>query len=205
MANIFIDLMENEDDFSIKRLKQLFRDVSKKVHPDLVQKEDEYFIRVKEDYDEALQLLAKGSLKSRKIRKEDARVETLKCLFLFSIKVFTKQADVLLNRMIDVSKYYDKRIYDLLKRYNTEMYKNRNDWMRKASVYYSHSIFVACIKQLFQYYNMKSNMNHLLFKNYKQAMVGWSYNIDEKYEHILNDLYSWLENELDNDRIEYYG
>jgi hypothetical protein len=204
--NILIKLLKDENDISIKKLKQVFRTISKQVHPDITKNKQDYFIKLKRDFDEALAMIRDGRLRAReRLNTNDAREALLKNLYLFALKIFTKQADALLAKIIMVSADYDENINKLLRRYTDEFYGNREQWMHAASIYYSHNIFIVCIKQLFQYYNTGQKFHYQLFKGYKQAVDGWGRNIQENYKEILHELYLWLESELDKDPIEYYG
>jgi hypothetical protein len=204
--NVFIQILENEGEVSLPKLKHVFRAVSKRAHPDSGGGDGESFIRLRGEYEEAYRIIEEGSFAPRpRLGREEARRELLKRLYLYSIRVYAKAADALLAEMIALAGDYDEELRSLLRRYSRTMYGARKSWMRNARVYYAHNVFIIAIKQFFSYYNQGTLVAKNIFLGHRQAIEGWSGNIKPEYREILLGLYDWLRAELDKPRFEYYG
>jgi curved DNA-binding protein CbpA len=204
--NTFIQILENENDVSIKKLKQIFRIISKKVHPDLQNGNNDSFIKLKNEYEEAYKIIEEGKYKQYpKLGKEEARIELLKNLYQFYLRVYSRKADMILNDMIRFAGMYDSQIQQTLIIYQSTMYKKHNEWKNDARTYYAHNVFLICIMQFFQCYNENTKLPERIFLGHRQAIEGWAENIKKEYKDILLQLYDWLKSELGNVHFEYHG
>jgi hypothetical protein len=204
--NTFIQILENENDVSVKKLKQIYRIISKKVHPDICNGSNEAFLKLKKEYEEAQQLIEKGEYQHKKnLNREESRIELLKHLYQFYLRIYTKKADNIIIEMINLSGMYDLKIQKMLNRCNEVMYKKHTEWKNDARTYYAHNVFLICIMQFFQCYNDETELPKRVFLGHRQAIEGWSANIKEEYKDILLQLYDWLRSELDNKHFKYYG
>jgi hypothetical protein len=204
--NTFIQILENENDVSIKKLKQIYRIVSKKVHPDIISGSNEAFLKLKKEYEEAQEIIENGSYQNTyTLNKEEARIELLKHLYQFYLRVYSKKADIIMNDMIMLFRMYDVKIQKMIISYNDIMYKKHAEWKNDARTYYAHNVFLICIMQFFQCYNDGTQLPKRVFLGHRQAIEGWSANIKKEYRDILLELYDWLKMELDNKHFKYYG
>jgi hypothetical protein len=204
--NTFIQILENENDVSIKKLKQVFRIISKKVHPDLVNGNNESFIRLKNEYEEAYEIIAEGKYQQhKKLNKEEARIELLKNLYQFYLRIYSKKADMILDEMIRLAGIYDMKVKNCLITYKETMYKKHNEWKNDARIYYAHNVYLICIMQFFQCYNDNTKLAERIFLGHRQAIEGWAGNIRKEYKDVLLRLYDWLKDELNNTHFEYHG
>ena len=194
--NMFISLMEEDGIVNVGRLKHIYRLFSKRFHPDASKDEGHHFVKMHNDYEEALKLLESGEYERKQHRNGgDVRTALLKDLYLFSMKIFTKKADSLLSEMIDQAKRYDRNVEDLLLRYQDLLYRKHELWRSNGKTYYAHNVLMICIKQLFIYYNHKTENQLRIFRGYRQALQGWTYSLEDSQKHVLEDFFDWLEKE----------
>jgi hypothetical protein len=204
--NSFIQILENENDISIKKLKHIFRIISKQTHPDTKNGNNESFLKLKIEYDEAYKIIEEGKyIKGKVLNKEEARAELLKKMYHFSLKFYTRSADVLLNEMIELSRIYDHKVFEVFNDYNEVMYKNIKEWKRNKQIYYVNNVFLISIKQFFDYYNHGTIAKKNIFMGQRQVIEEWAWNTKSEYKEILLRLYDFLNDEIDNKRFEYYG
>jgi hypothetical protein len=204
--NSFIQILENENDISIKKLKHIFRIISKQTHPDTKNGNNESFLKLKIEYDEAYQIIEEWKyIKGKVLSKEEARVDLLKKMYHFSLKFYTRSADVLLNEMIELSRIYDHKVFEVFNDYNEIMYKNIKEWKRNKQIYYVNNVFLISIKQFFDYYNHGTIAKKNIFMGQRQVIEEWAWNTKSEYKEILLRLYDFLNDEIDNKRFEYYG
>jgi hypothetical protein len=201
-VNRFIRSMEESGDYSAAGLKRLFRRASKRVHPDLAEADGEAFLRLRQEYEEALAKLgAGGSAKGPRRRPEEARAALLRGLRRFTMKIFTKEADPLLDAMIQDAAGYDQALSALLARYRAEVYRSHSEWSGDAGRYYAHSVFISGARQLFIYYDQGGDLHKNLVRRYRESMAGWSRRIPKDFSEILEGLYSWIESEADKEAL----
>jgi curved DNA-binding protein CbpA len=204
--NSFIQILENENDISIKKLKLIFRIISKQTHPDTKSGNNESFLKLKIEYDEAYKIIEEGKyIKGKALSKEEARVDLFKKMYHFSLKFYTRSADVLLNEMIELSRIYDHKVFEVFNDYNEIMYKNIKEWKRNKQIYYVNNVFLISIKQFFDYYNHGTIAKKNIFMGQRQVIEEWAWNTKSEYKEILLRLYDFLNDEIDNKRFEYYG
>jgi hypothetical protein len=201
-VNSFIRALEESGDFSVARLKGLYRKASKKAHPDIAPGDGQAFVKLKREYEEAIAYLKKDAPERKeKPTPELARRALLKNLQLFTMKVFTKQADPVLDAMVETATDYDPALGALLARYRQELYRSHAQWSNDANLYYAHSVFISGARQLFLFYDSGPGLHKTLVLRYREAMAGWTRKIDPEFTEILSSLYDWIESELDKEPV----
>jgi hypothetical protein len=208
--NQFIELLEKGDDISIQKLKKLFRILVKSVHPDSSNRSNEVFIKLKNEYDEAYNILSNGLYKKQeRISPENARVALLKFLYHFYISVYSERSYKILDQMIELANIYNSDVHKLLKSYRDFMYLNIDDWRSNNKVYYAHNVVITGIMQFFDCYNKTSKVGHELAKKiyvgHRNSIEMWIGNSNENYKAILFGIHDWLEDELNKPSFQYYG
>jgi hypothetical protein len=201
-VNPFIRALKESGDFSEARLKALFRKASKKAHPDIARSDGKAFVKLKREYEEALAYLRENaSGPKEKPTPECARRALLKNLQLFTMKVFTKRADPVLDAMVEAAADYDPALSALLGRYRQELYRSHDQWSNDANLYYAHSVFISGARQLFLFYDNGPGLHKTLVLRYREAMDGWTRKLDPEFTEILSSLYDWIESELDKEPV----
>lgn len=202
--NPFIRAMEASGEWSEAKLKALFRRASKRVHPDAGKGiSGEAFIRLKRKYDEALSAIAARDGESgQRLGPARARRTLLAALNRFTVKIFTDEADGLLDSMVKAAAAYRPELAALLARYRSEIYGRRGGWANDANRYYAHSIVFSAARQLFFYYETGKALHKNLVVHYRESMAVWTRTIPQGFTEILLRLYDWVESELDGERVQ---
>ena len=201
--NQLINILQEENNLTLDRLKQLYRTLSKEVHPDRAGGSEVKFIQLKRDYEEALSLVGEKQpfpdleLKPGTTGKKNLRDKVLDQLTMFAIKVFTSAGDVHLRNLIELSRDYQAEVYTQLVLYRELLYSTYPSWINDESVYYPHSLFIAAIKQLLYY-------RELSHPRYKKSIVTYAEDLKTKYKKldpkpaaVLLYLMNWLKAEAD--------
>ena len=200
--------MEESGDYSAARLKRLFRQASKRVHPDLADADGEAFLSLRREYEEALASLA-GAARDRRASvgrapkgPSEARRALLSKLHAFTRKIFTDEADAILDGMVRDAADYDPALAALLARYRDRIYASRREWSNDANLYYAHSVFISGARQLFLYFEEGKPLHRTLLLRSREAMEDWCRKVPRESTEVLEGLYAWIEAEADTEAVK---
>jgi hypothetical protein len=206
--NRLIAFLKNENNLSIARLKQLYRLLSKKTHPDLVKGAPEQFVRLRKDYEEALQILRShgpanmGISGGNRDPGKNVREQVLSGLYLYALKFFSSESKAAILRLIEAAYPYDSRIHELLKSYYAEFFRQFHAWQHDGDVYYTHNLFIASIKQLAYHSSFGMPRHRKLLHEYLDDLRRRALKLEPKQARILQSLADWLEDEGEKPRIQ---
>jgi curved DNA-binding protein CbpA len=199
--NHLLSILRLENKLTQSRLKQLYRILSKKTHPDSENGSDEQFIHLKKEYEEAMDVLSdqdkKNTFLKRNEFKQDPNIRTkiLKYLYLYSIKIFSKEAEAILLQLIQFSKSYKQDIYDLLRSYHKSLYCTYHQWLSNEKIYYSHNLFISSVKQLYYYYEFSLPRHKTLLYTYAEELGQKAAKLDKVISNTLIGMMDWLKEE----------
>ena len=200
-----IELLDEDRDRSVANLKRRFRLLCKETHPDLAGTGHEDFLSLGEEYREILAMLRSpvscdlsGPESSRTARSPaDARRATLLALRTYAFRFWCGDSERLLQRLILQAAAYDQRRRRLLDAYKAEFLDSVHAWMAEGRVYYSHSLLLASVKQLFYYYETGARRHRLLLERYLGDAKKRAERLEDGRRLVLNAFADWLLDEAD--------
>ncbi len=206
--NSLISRLTAEKNLTVKRLKQVYRELSKQTHPDLTNKKGDEFIRLRAEYEDALKILRNPDELSR-ISKQPARESprtpreaVLQDLAMFAFKIFSDDAGRALDRMIAVSESYKPVLTEILTRYRDGYYRDFPKWRHIGRVYYAHNVFISAARQLFTYYASGKDRHKAIFEGCLRDLEVKARGLDNERGRILTELGAWLRVEMRKERVE---
>jgi hypothetical protein len=205
--NKLIDFLNAENNVTIERLNQVHRLLCKKLHPDITKKSGERFLNLQREYEEAFGILSgiQGSVTDGK--KTDTsenkdrifgnpRETVLSYLYLYSLKLFSRDGNIILLKLIDASKEYDDKVHSLLEDYNRVFYETRNTWQNDGNIFYAHNMLIASIKQLFYFYSIPLKHHKTLLITYLSDIGKMMKKLSAEQRSILTGMAAWIKNEM---------
>jgi curved DNA-binding protein CbpA len=204
-VNIFIQIMGKDNDVSITKLKQIYRVLSKKLHPDVHDGNQESFIRLKREYEEAYKLIKELPNKARNVRsKNEARIELLKELYLFSLRMNSPKLFRIEEQFAKIVKYaqqYDLHVMTLLNKYHKEILGDLSQKDEKTKR--ANEMLMESIKHLFSYYWNKVEIEKRIFIGDRHVLERRVKELDDRTKKIFIMFFNWLEDELENEPVQY--
>jgi len=203
-------LLQVENNLTITRLKQLYHVLSKKTYPDLTKGTDAVFLKLHKEYEKALEILGRDKYRENtRLDHEPSKIQNpcktvLQFLYVYAIKFYGSDAESVLLKLIRASEIYSPVVHNLLQSYYKVFFKTFHDWHRTASIYYTHNIFIASIKQLFYYYSLNIPLHKRLLFVYFDDLKRRSARLNSRQQKVLLDAAEWLKREVDKDKIKIF-
>lgn len=209
--NRLLTILHSQSDLSPAKLKQVYRDMCKRTHPDMASGSHEDFIQLRQEYEEALSELqgtdiSAGQKKSAgpETSPSDAREAALEKLYLFSIRLFGSDGEETLMGLIKALGSYRKDVQALWTDYYKLFYKDRKKWMDDGDVFYSHNLFVASVKQLFYYYSYATERYRMLLQTFLEDLEKRAPKIGAEQMRVLRGIGKWLLEEADLEKVALF-
>ena len=207
--NSLIETLSAEGNVTLARLKQLFRQLSKETHPDIAGGSEERFIRLRNEYEQALDAILSGGLaelqtEETALSPSEIREEILENLYFFALKVFGSDSEKYLFRMMELAKDSDPDLAMLLRAYYENFYYQFDSWIHNGIVFYAHNLWISSVRQLFLYYSQSNPRYRTILTAYLSELPKRAQRLGSEREHILLQLGKWLEREMDGEIIRLF-
>ncbi len=203
--NRLLALLELGEEPSPRRLAQLYRQLSKRAHPDLAPGSHEAFLRLRREYEEALRLLRAGrpgseppSGEPRRRSERGAqggRERVLELLYRYAVRFYGKDSDGILAALAQAAEGYDRALSDLLQEYREGFLEDFFSWVDDGTIYYAHGLFIASAKQLAYLHSFGIPRHRTLLVSYLAQLRARSRRLPAGKARILERLADWLERE----------
>lgn len=204
--NRLIALLQMENECSLVHLKRLYRTLTKTTHPDLVRGSGESFLELRRDYEEAVALLQEQESIERSAafpeKDEDVRNQLIRTLYLYAVRFYGGDSQKILIHLVALAARYNPKVHDVLTAYYRSVFAEFDFWHRDGSVYYTHNLFIAAVKQLIYYYSYSLDRQRRLLLAYLEDLRMRSQGLDATKAEILRILADWLEQEAAAERVQ---
>jgi hypothetical protein len=186
--NPIIDLMIKENNLSKERLKQIFRVMAKKTHPDLVNKRNE-FIKLKMYYEEANDFIIKNN---QNLNQKNDNIETifLESLFKFYLLRNCKISNEKLDHILYEIEIYSMEFSYLLRDLITLSTKERNLSQKNKT----EQIFI-CIQYYYHIIKKDTYDTIKLFLSYENNFINKL--VNDNLNICIKNIYIWLKEDLE--------
>jgi len=203
--NRLLALLRLEDNLTPGRLKQLYRRLSKKTHPDLAPGAHEDFVRLRGDYEEALGLLGDGlpgatacpvaAVRPGARREGSGREAVLRLLYQYSVRFYGRDSAGILSSLQRAARSYSPALHALLAAYRECFLERFSAWAADGRIYYAHNLFIASVKQLIYWHSLGILRHRTLLRAYLQELRARARRIAPDKARILLRLADWLQEE----------
>ena len=203
--NTLIRFLKLDDNLTEDGLKQLYRRLSKKTHPDMNGGMDRNFKKLQKLYDEALQFIQRTPLQECIPAKNihEQRYEILKILYIYSIKFRGKFSKGLLDALIIEMRSYKPDVYRILILYRDKIFDNFQFIKVQTDFYWTHCLFIQAIPQMMYCFNFKMPQYERLCFSYIKDLKNKALKLEnEEYKKIFSSLANWLEEEMIGEKIK---
>lgn len=182
--NPFLEALRAENNFSLERLKELYRVRCRETHPDLSHKESSEFIQVRKDYEEAMESISSGNI------PEETPFEEL--LELFAVRGLSRSNAEVLDSMIALLQISAPEGAELFKAYQTLFFETYPQWAERGTIFYTHGLFLAAVRQAVLYQNEASARALMLFHDMARDLEIKVKSRRVENGEILASLINWL-------------
>ena len=198
--NRLIDQLQKEGTLSLDALRNLYRSLALKCHPDVTRQSDTQFIQLQSEYEDAVrQLLEKrdfGSELSRGERAhEDPRTAFLRTLYLYSIVYDRPYWKDIFAMLLRSAQLYHRIIGDLISQYGRTFSKRTENWKTESTLREAHNCLILAIKQLGSYFENDVDPNKRLLDSYIDELLEKAKHLDSETEDCLNAFGRYLRQE----------
>ena len=198
--NRLLALLELENDPTPRRLTQLYRQLTKKAHPDLASGSHEAFLRLRREYEEAVRALRAAPRRAPRSGAQagtrGGREAVLELLYRYAVRFYGKDSDGILARLIEAARGYDSALCTLLEAYRESFPGQFHAWVAEGTTYYAHSLFIACAKQLAYLHSFGIPRHRVLLADYLAQLRGArARRLPAGKAAVLDRLADWLERE----------
>lgn len=205
--NRLLEILKREGRPTAERLKQIYRQLCKKTHPDTENGTHEEFIQLRREYEEALTAVMKGRVPAERktLTSSEAREIFLEKLYLFSMRLFGSDGEQTLNELIGAAGDYRKDVQILWTDYQKSFYQTRKQWADSGEVFYAHNLLIMSIKQLFYYFSLsRERYRTLLFNYLADLREKYSKKLDAERTELLKRMAVWLQEEADGEKTALF-
>jgi hypothetical protein len=206
--NQLLDLLQAKGTPSVVRLKRLYRRLCKKTHPDLTRESQEKFVRLHQSYEEALQILSQGRLEEKKPGQvaqptgAALRGAVLRNLYRFALKFNGLETEQVFSALLEQVKLYRMETYHDLVVYQSIFLRTFDRWHDDGKIYYTHNLWIACIRELAFYYSFGLSRYRTLLEGYLRDLEKRVVNLDEAKRGNLLRLAGWLAEEAAGEKVQ---
>lgn len=215
--NRLIAFLLSEGNPSVARLKQVYRVLCKKTHPDVTGADAALFVKLRAEYEEALLQLEKGiptelerssaidETPRKRAKPENPRAAVLTGIYRYALKFYSRVSSTLLDRLILDASYYRADLQTLLADYRDTWLSSFDDWRDDGKLFYSHNLFLACVTQLAYWYSFGLQRHRTLLLAYLSDLRKRLQILDGAYRDVLERLTDWLAEEAEGERLPVIG
>ena len=195
--NRLLALLQKENKLTEARLKQVFRQLCKRVHPDSSPGDEKRFIRLRADYEEAL-LLLRAEPAAAPLPADPAalREKMHSLLHQYAVKEMTRQAEPLLGELVRALDALDPVAAGHWRRYHELFFSTWPVWSNDGDVFYAHGLFIAIVKQFSYFLSTGTARYRTLFRNYRKDLADKAKKLDAERAAVLSGIVDSLEREL---------
>jgi hypothetical protein len=171
-VNQLIEFLRRENNFTLQRLREIYRTLCMQTHPDRGKGGDEGFKRLQTEYEGALAELARAQRENWRhtggsgpgSSTPDPRRIVLERLYVYTVKFYGKESEKLMAELISAAREYDRDFASLLVSYTGEFLSCFHAWESEGPVYYTHCLLIAAVKQMFYWFSMGLPHQRRLFQ-----------------------------------------
>ncbi|OHD55580.1 MAG: hypothetical protein A2Y33_00940 [Spirochaetes bacterium GWF1_51_8] len=204
--NNLIELLRESGDMTLAGLKKLYRALCKKTHPDTGGGDDGGFIRLREEYEDAVVFLRArmsdiDGLSDSGIGYSTPREELMAKLYLYSLKIYSREGGALLDEMIAAAEGYDPETMEILKSYRDIWIADFENWRGDFRRFNTHNLLISAVRQMFYFFTYGKELHkRSFFRIIEDAEKRTKY-MDAAMGGALLEMAGWLRREIDGERV----
>lgn len=206
--NRLLELLRLEGLPSGERLREVYRALCMAEHPDSGRGSEEGFKRLQEEYREARAALQGSSPRGRRpapgapaSRPEDPRRTILETLYLYAVRFFGNESVRLMASLRAAAAAHDPVLAALLAVYEREFLSCFHSWASDATVYYTHNLLIAAVKQLAYHFTFGLPHQRRLFLSLLRDLKERARKLSPARRKVLEGLADWLSMEEGKGRM----
>ena len=209
-VNRLLLALEKEDNLTPEGLRTLYRTLSVKLHPDVTKGSGEDFIRLQEEYAEAMDVIFKSSVIPRESNKkgytsiQECREVLLRQLYMYAAKFHSQDSEWQWKKLVAASAHYKLEVNEILAAYQKTVLRTYASWRDDAATAYSHNIIIVMIKNLASYFWNRNGPGGRVLRSYPKAIIGRSRMMEGKRAKILIGLAEWIAVESEGMPVDMY-
>lgn len=192
-SNRLIEQLRQEGNFTIGRLKALYRALCKETHPDVASGREQDFLQLRDEYEEALKILEKRPVEGIDGDGLYKTGDLESLLSLFAVRGLSRENNAVIESLISVLETSEPDTSADWRLYRDVFFKTFPSWQHRGPVFYTHGLFLSAFRQYQYYLDKKNERNlHLLKGLVKDLKVK---TVSRRIENgdILTRLAEWLE------------
>jgi hypothetical protein len=204
--NRLIDQLQREGTLSLDALRNLYRSLALKCHPDVTKQSDNQFIQLQSEYEDAVrQLLEKRDFRSELSKGEREhevpRTAFLRTLYLYSIVYDRRYRKDIFALLLRSAQLYHRIIGDLINQYGRTFSKRTENWKAESAFKDAHNCLILAIKQLGSYFENDVDPNKRLLHSYIDELLEKAKHLDRETADCLNALGRYLRQESNGPKV----
>lgn len=200
--NELVDLLRSKGPPSVSRLKRLYRQLSKRTHPDLTRESHEAFLTLKRSYEEALALLGDAAHRRRPAARAATRPEVLRSLYLYALKFNGAEAEGVFAALLEQTRGYRPAVHSALRQYQAAFRQTYPRWQNEGKVFYAHALWLACIRELAWYLSYGAERYLTLLQAYCGDLSERTEKLEPQQKEVLRSLSGWLLQEAKGGKLQ---
>jgi hypothetical protein len=206
-VNSLVNQLKSTDSLTIESLKGLYRSLALKLHPDVTRKSGEEFVRLQEEYDDALKyLLSRRGSWEKELNKAhraalDSRTEFLRAFYIFSINYYGKHWRKLVPELTRLAKAYSPQIGRLISDFCNAFLQTGREVTLQGPVGVANDILLTTMKRLACYYEDGLPHNRRLIESYLKELDEKSKRLDLLRRMCIVGMTAWMREELEGKKV----
>ena len=201
--NRLIATLTDKNQLTVGALRRLYRRLAVRSHPDAPHGSEAAFVRLQEEYDEALGwLLSREADRAKqRCRGGDAREQFLRMLYLYAVGYGSKNWRKFLAELIEVAFEYSDVAGKLFADYHDAVVPalNKKDYL--TYLHHAHRILLSSISTLAWLFENDSTFDRRLLKSYLDDLSERGKKLEGKVGSVLLRMSQLLEKEAEGGRV----
>lgn len=201
--NRLLRTLQDKNQLTLGSLRRLYRGLAVRSHPDSPQGSETLFVRLQEEYDEALKCLLSrdADLATRRRRVVNAREQFLRMLYSYAVVYGGKDWRRYLSRLIELGFEYNDGVGRLFAEYQETVVPalHKRDYL--TYLHEAHRIMLSSISTLAWVFEHGSRFDRRLLQSYLDDLRARGKKLEGKAGRLLSDMSRFLEKEAEGPAV----